>query len=207
MDPIARLNIPLDTTPEQNARLAALQVTFAAACNWLAPRVQSTRIWNRVTLHHLYYRQLRTEFPALGSQMACNAIYSVSRTCRLVFQNPASPFNLARLGDRPLPMLRFTDRAPVYFDRHTLSVRAGRLSMFTLDGRIRFLLSLRPADEAALRDGKLREISLSRRGEGVYQLSFLFGAVAELPGSSREASTSEPVQAPIPEYVLVENPA
>jgi hypothetical protein len=132
------LRIPLNTTPEQARRLMALQAGFAQVCNALAPIVQQTRVWSRVALHHLAYRQLRERFPGMGSQMVCNAIYSVSRTCRLVYQHPNSPFSLARLGEKPLPLLRFADNCPVYFDRHTLSVKGGQLSMFTLDGRMRF---------------------------------------------------------------------
>jgi len=73
-----------------------------------------------------------------GFAQVCNAIYSVSRTCRVVFQHLQSLFNLTRLGDRALPLLQYTDTCPVYFDRHTLSVKGGQLSMYTLDGRMLF---------------------------------------------------------------------
>ena len=147
------LSIPLDTSPEQVQRVLALQQGFAQVCNALAAVVQQTRVWNRVALHHLTYRQMREQFPQMGSQMVCNAIYSVSRTCRMVFQHPQSPFHLSRLGDKPLPLLRFADSCPVYFDRHTLSLKAGQLSMFTLDGRMRFQLALGAEAEEALRVG------------------------------------------------------
>ncbi len=103
------LCIPLHAEPKAQQRLLDLQRGFARVCNALAPLVQQTRVWNRVALHHLAYRQLREQFPEMGSQMVCNAIYSVSRTGRLVFQHPQSPFSLARLGDKPLPLLRFTE--------------------------------------------------------------------------------------------------
>ena len=73
----ALLRIPLETTPAQVQRLLQLQQGFAQLCNALAPLVQQTRVWNRVALHHLAYRQLREAFPQMGSQMVCNAIYSV----------------------------------------------------------------------------------------------------------------------------------
>ena len=194
------LRIPLNTTPEQLVRLQALQVAFARVCNALAPTVQQTRVWNRVALHHLTYRSLRVQFPEMGSQMVCNAIYSVSRTCRLVLQHPQSPFNLARLGGKPLPLLRFSETCPVYFDRHTLSVKAGQLSMYTLDGRMRFALALKPEDEATFNEKKLREIVLSARPEGGFQLSFLFS----------DGQQDEPIEpavdsgAEVPEYVMIE---
>src|SRR5437868_1465491 len=96
------LRVPLQASPEQAAKLRDLQAAFAQACNALAPLVQRTRIWNRVALHHMAYKPLREQFPQMGSQMVCNAIYSVSRHCRMLFQTPASPFHLAKLGDKPL---------------------------------------------------------------------------------------------------------
>ncbi|MBY0454649.1 MAG: hypothetical protein K2Q11_07190 [Burkholderiaceae bacterium] len=195
------LCIPLNASPEQAQRLLALQQGFAQVCNALAPLVQSTRVWNRVALHHLAYRQLREQFPDMGSQMVCNAIYSVSRTSRMVFQHPASPFYLARLGNKPLPLLRFADSCPVYFDRHTLSIKAGQLSMFTLDGRMRFQLALRPEDENSFHTRKLREIVLARRSDGVYQLSFL---LANEQGSAEAPPSAEAGDGEIPEYVMLE---
>lgn len=195
------LRIPLNGSPEQLSSLLALQQAFAQVCNALAPLVQQTRCWNRVTLHHLAYKQLRDKFPAIGSQMVCNAIYSVSRTGRLVFQHPASPFNLSRLGDKPLPQLRFTDSCPVYFDRHTLSVKDRQLSMYTLEGRIRFHLALRAEDEANFHEKKLREIVLSRTAAGGFELSFQFSAPLEDDGAGAAQDND---LGEIPEYVLVE---
>ena len=195
------LSIPLYTSPEQVQRLLALQQGFAQVCNALAAVVQQTRVWNRVALHHLTYRQMREQFPQMGSQMVCNAIYSVSRTCRMVFQHPQSPFHLSRLGDKPLPLLRFADSCPVYFDRHTLSLKAGQLSMFTLDGRMRFQLALGAEAEEAFQKRKLREIVLSRASGDRYTLSFVFSD-SEIEASSSPVSVSE--EAEIPEYVMVE---
>lgn len=195
------LSIPLDTSPEQVQRLLALQQGFAQVCNALAAVVQQTRVWNRVALHHLTYRQMREQFPQMGSQMVCNAIYSVSRTCRMVFQHPQSPFHLSQLGDKPLPLLRFADSCPVYFDRHTLSLKAGQLSMFTLDGRMRFQLALGAEAEEAFQKRKLREIVLSRASGDRYTLSFVFSD-SEIEASSSPVSVSE--EAEIPEYVMVD---
>ncbi|MDD5478455.1 hypothetical protein [Rhodoferax sp.] len=194
------LRIPLNTNAEQHARLAQLQSAFAGVCNALAPTVQQTKVWNRVALHHLKYKALREQFPDMGSQMVCNAIYSVSRTCRTVFQHPSSPFNLARLGDKLLPLLKFSDNCPVYFDRHTLSVNKGQLSMYTLDGRLRFALALSAENEADFVTKKLREIVLSRRPDGMFELVFQFGVEpADSLAQSKMSTDSE-----FPEYVVVE---
>lgn len=198
------LRLRLDTSPEQKTRLLALQAAFARLCNALAPIVRDTRCWNRVALHHMAYKSLREQFPEIGSQMVCNAIYSVCRTSRLVYQHPKSPFNLARLGERPLPLLRFSESCPVYFDRHTLSLKAGQLSMYTLDGRMRFQLTLRPEDEAAFHEHKLREIVLARQADGSFELSFRF-ADADAGALRDEAAQASPDE--IPEYLMIEETA
>jgi hypothetical protein len=171
----SRVSVALDATPEQFERLLALQRAFAEVCNALAPLVQSSRVWNRVALHHMAYRSLRERFPALGSQMVCNAIYSVSRACRLVFQTPGSPFHVSKLADRPLPLLNFTATAPVYFDRHTLSLKPNELSMFTLDGRLRFQLAIDPSLAERFRHERLRELVLARGVGQRFVLTFHFG--------------------------------
>jgi hypothetical protein len=190
----------------------ALQKVFAQVCNQLAPEVSRTRVWNRVALHHLHYRSLRVQYPALGSQMVCNAIYAVSRTARLVFQSPASPFNVQKMGERPLPALRFADTCPVYFDRHTLSLKVGKLSLFTLDGRMQFELTLAPEQLALFETGKLREVVLSRGADGVFVLSFwlesgqALAEGADLPEGQEADALPAPVGQGllIPDYVSVE---
>jgi hypothetical protein len=193
------LHIRLETTPAQHAKLLELQAAFAQVCNALAPVVQQTGCWNRVALHHLAYRNMREQFPALGSQMICNALYSVSRASRWVYQHPSSPFNLTRLAGRPLPRLEFLPESPVYFDRHTLSLRDGIASMYTLDGRMRFNLPLAPADEQRFRTARLREVVLQHR-DNQFQLSFTFGddAADPLTSAQREAAADE-----MPHYLLV----
>ena len=208
------VSIALSTTAEQTARLRALQIAFAEVCNALVPTVRETRIWNRVTLHHMTYKALRERFPALGSQMVCNAIYSVSRSCRMVFQSAGSPFHLSVLGDKPLPMMRFMDTSPVYFDRHTLSLKSGQVSMYTLDGRMRFQLILRPEDEAAFHHRKLVEIVLKRSGEA-FSLNFRFGEamgaenvlLSEVPGAPQSTSEeTDPAHDLTPELASVSRP-
>jgi len=201
----AQVRVRLTVTPDQAERLRALQQAFAQACNLLAPVVREHRCWNRVALHHLAYRQLREALPALGSQMACNAIYSVCRAARLVFQHPKSPFHVGQWGEKPLPLLRFADNCPVYFDRHTLSVRNGRVSLFTLDGRLRFDLALRPQDEAAFHSMRLLEVVLAQREGGTYELTFLL----QDPHQADPTAAAKPLGDPAdwPEYLMVEETA
>lgn len=196
----SRASIALHLNDAQRQRLVALQQAFARACNALAPKVRETRCWNRVALHHMAYKQLREQFPELGSQMVCNAIYSVSRSARLVYQHRASPFNVQRLGEGALPLLQFADSSPVYFDRHTLSLKEGVLSLFTLDGRMRFDVRMASDVEALLHEGRLREVVLARRGEG-FELSFAFSQGEDEPeAEALEADANGPQW---PEYLLV----
>jgi len=176
------LSVALTATPEQQARLQDLQRAFAQVCNALAPVVQQSRCWNRVALHHLTYRQLREQFPAMGSQMVCNAIYSVSRAARLVYQHPQSPFCVGRGSGGAevlLPRLVFLPSAPVYFDRHTLSIKPNQLSMYTLDGRMRFQLTLADDVTALFGSNRLREILLTQRPDGQFVLGFVLSAKSE----------------------------
>jgi hypothetical protein len=176
------LSIQLRLTETERARLVALQQAFAEICNTLVPIVRQTRCWNRVGLHHLAYHALRARFPRMGSQMVCNAIYSVSRAYRRV----------PKKSDAPLPQLEFLSSAPVFFDRHTVSLRDHRISIYTLDGRIRFGFAMPPEVLRVFSSERLREIVLHRQGE-TFSLSFhMQGAVDPETGSGE-----------LPEYLVL----
>lgn len=192
----SNLILVLNTQPDQYARLRQLQIAFAAACNTVAPVARENRCWSRVALHHLVYRDLRELHPQLGSQMACNVIYSVARTYRAILNNPLSPWNLQRGIHRALPVLNFLDDAPVYFDRHTLSVRGKIMSMFSLDGRLKFELNVSEEDARRFGQDPLREIVL-RQANDRFVLQFLFATGEE---------TKIPPNSDLPEYVIVTEP-
>ena len=196
MQTVDCVQVVLNVPPEHVERLRRLQAEFAAACNAVAPVAQANRCWNRVALHHLVYRELREKFPALGSQMACNAVYSVARMYRALLSNPQSPWNLDSRPSQPLPLVRFLDDAPVYFDRHTLSLKGCMLSMFTLDGRLRFEIALAPDAVERFATNALREIVLLRVNEK-YMLQFFFGEKLALPGAGEESA--------VPGYVAVQS--
>jgi len=194
-----RLRVRLPGNADQQQRLLDLRALFTQACNALAPMVQQTRCWNRVALHHMAYKPLRERFPQLGSQMACNVIYSVSRAARLAYQHPGSPYSVARNPGKPLPMLFFRGPVPVYFDRHTLSLKDGAVSLFTLDGRMRFQVDLSPDVERRFREDKLREIVLAQGADGDWALTFDFAPVSE--------SDSQDTSPDWPQYLVVSNAA
>ena len=201
------IRVPLNTSQEQRARLCELRAVFAQVCNALAPQVQQSRVWNRVALHHLHYRALREKFPELGSQMVCNAIYAVSKMARLIYQHPESPYNLSRRPGQSLPLLKFADSCPVYFDRHTMSIKPGQLSLYTMDGRMRFELALEAEKLALFDTAKLREVVLNERLDHTFELSFYLDSPDQPAPADEEgevqASDAGSV-ASIPEYVSVE---
>lgn len=194
------IRIPLEVDLDQLQRLTALQAAFAQVCNALAPMVQSTRCWNRVALHHMAYRSLREQFPEMGSQMVCNAIYSVSRASRQIYQHPQSAFNIAKLGDGPLPLLQFEPNCPVYFDRHTLSIKGHQLSMYTLDGRMRFDLDVAPEVQAAFAEKKLREMVLTIAPSGGFEFAMTLEDARSDEIDESDVAGDEPVTG----YVVVE---
>jgi putative transposase len=151
-------SIRLDVTREQAAALGALRSAYTQACNRLVPIVCEHRVWNRVGLHQRAYRSLRHSSP-LGSQMVCNAIFSVCKAYR-------AQRALGRIGrDEPVPTLRF-DRASVHYDKRTYTIKADGVSLNTLKGRLslpwipaahqRWILQSGTAKEAelVLRDGQ-----------------------------------------------------
>lgn len=122
------ISLKLLTTAEQSAALAALVETFANACNAIVPYTQAHRCWNRVALHHLSYYAVRESFPALGSQMVCQAIHRVADAYKTLKANKGIE------KDKPILAIAFKPTS-VTFDKRTYSIKADTLSLFTLAGR------------------------------------------------------------------------
>jgi hypothetical protein len=193
MNSIVHITLAMDAP--MRARLDRLRIEFAKACNWVAPIAQANHCWNRVALHHLSYHGLREAFPELGSQMACNAIYAVCRSYRLLLSHPQSPYFGQKLAEGQLPYLAFLDHSPVFFDRHTLSLQKNVLSLFTLEGRLRFGIALNEVDEKRFRTEKLREIQLlSQNSE--YVMTMLFG-------EALDKNAEHDAEGVWPDYVLL----
>jgi hypothetical protein len=191
------VRIPLVTTPQQFAQLEELQLVFTKVCNAIAPEVQRTRVWNRVVMHHMHYKSLREKFPELGSQMACNAIYAVSRTSRMLFQMPTSPFSLNKLGSQQLPLIRFENNCPVFFDRHTLSFNGTTLSLFTLKGRIKFDIKKNNIKINFEILDNIQEIFLIK-SDFLYELNFIYKV-----NSLKEKNKDENNKFEMPDYLRI----
>lgn len=157
-------SIRLSASPQQDAALRALQHAYADACNRLVPIVREKRVWNRVALHNLAYSMLRSATP-LGSQMCCNAIFSV---CKAYKAQKA----LGRIRkDRPVPEIRF-DRASVHFDKRTYTIKDETVSLYTLDGRIVVPMRMGEHQRRLLSSGKPKEAELVLR-KGVWYFNLV----------------------------------
>lgn len=207
--------VVLDTSVEQAERLDILKLTFTEVCNAIAPIAQENRCWNRVALHHLVYRQMRDQYPQLGSQMVCNAVYSVCRIAKIVYQNPKSPFYIGKSSENKIPLIKFEESCPVYFDRHTLSMTKSGVSMYTLDGRIKFEMSMDEEKNKLFRQTKLLEIILIKNNCDKYALRFVFddvtkdedmnvGNIVNISGIKKSDEYSNPIDTNmLPEFVNI----
>jgi IS605 OrfB family transposase len=156
-------SIHLNVSPDQAAALTALQSAYADACNRLVPTVTEHRCWNRVALHQLSYARLRKETP-LGSQMVCNAIFSVCKAYQ-------AQKELGRIKkDAPVPAIRF-DRASVHFDKRTYTLKGDNLSLYTLSGRIAVKMVMGAHQRRIIASGKAKEAELvCRKGRWYFNL-------------------------------------
>ncbi|HVS46775.1 MAG TPA: transposase, partial [Verrucomicrobiae bacterium] len=141
--------IRLAPTDEQSEKMARLQATFAAACNAVAELAFAQKCSNRVKLHHLAYYAVRERFPALGSQMACNAIAAVARSLKA-----------HRANGRPWQTIGFRSDASVHVDARTFGLCGAVASLFTMAGRERVHLRIGRFQQAYLDRGRVREAEL-----------------------------------------------
>jgi hypothetical protein len=104
----------------------------------------------------------------------------------MLYQLPNAPW-AGSGSDVQLPLIRFAESAPVYFDRHTLTVKPGLLSLFTMEGRLRFQLKLDEQFTQRFADLRLREVVLMNQGEQYsLQFSFLDEGEVEAPDARDE---------------------
>jgi IS605 OrfB family transposase len=156
-------SIRLDVTPEQAAALVAVRIAYAGACNRLVPLVREHRLWNRVGLHQRSYVMLREATP-LGSQMCCNAIFSVCKAYR-------AQKELGRISkDAPVPAIRF-DQGSVHYDKRTYTIKGDTVSLNTLSGRIIVPMMLGEHQRHILASGTPKEAELVfRKGKWFFNL-------------------------------------
>lgn len=167
------ISISLDTLQEQEQDLLDLQESFCFACNSIVPRVVEYRCWNRVALHKLTYSKVRAISP-LGSQMVCNAIFSVCKA----YKNR----NILKIDE--VPTIRFHQNRSVHFDKRTYSIRGNILSLYTLNGRIRVPMRMGSYQKHYFSQGIPKEAELIRRKGRWY-----FNLVLDMPKPQQTEST------------------
>jgi IS605 OrfB family transposase len=158
------VSIRLDVGGTQSQWLGTLRAAYADACNRLVPIVRQHRLWNRVTLHHRVYSVLREATP-LGSQMCCNAIFSVCKAYKA-----QKALGKIKKG-KPVPEIRF-ERASVHFDKRTYSLKDNHLSLYTLNGRMSVRVLLGEHQRRVLTSGQPKEGELILR-EGVWYFNLV----------------------------------
>ena len=166
------VQLQLTPPPELAAQLIQLQASFADACNAISVVAANNKCWNRVTLHHLVYHDMRDKFSELGSQMVCNAIYAVSRAYRIVHAQQV--LKNSKVDPTSAQMkIAFLASSPVFFDKKTMSLTKNKLSLFTMQGRIYFDVEISKEDQETFLSGKIKEVTLQNQGQA-FILSFHF---------------------------------
>jgi putative transposase len=143
------ISIRLETNKEQSQKLLALREAFLSVCNQLTQPAMENRCWNRVALHHLSYSKTRANSP-LGSQMVCNAIFSVCKAY--------AALNIVK--DEAVPQIRFHKNRSIHFDKRTYSIKGDCLSLYTLDGRVTVKMRLGSFQQGYFSQGKPKEAEL-----------------------------------------------
>ncbi len=154
------ISIKLRMSQEQPKQLSDLRDAFLGACNHIVPFAVEHRCWNRVALHNLSYSKVRT-LTQLGSQMVCNAIFSVCKAYK----------NKCILKGDTIPTIRFHKNRSVHFDKRTYSIKNTTLSLYTLQGRIRVEMQMSPFQQTYFSQGIPKEAELTfRKGEWYFNL-------------------------------------
>jgi IS605 OrfB family transposase len=154
-------SIKLVYTQEDALLLKLLRQEYIAACNFIVPEVIKNRCWNRFALHKLVYNQLRS-FSKLGSQMVCNAIFSVCKAYK-------AQKELGKIKkDDPVPNITF-NKGSIHFDKKTYTLtKSGELSLYTLEGRIKVTFQLGNHQKKLLENGTPKEAELIFRNGNWY---------------------------------------
>ncbi len=154
------ISIKLQLTKDQYDRLAALRDEFLFACNQVVPFAVEHRCWNRVALHNFSYSKVRAS-SKLGSQMICNAIFSVCKAYK----------NRCILKDETIPSIRFHKNRSIHFDKRTYSLKGNILSLYTLKGRIRVQMEMGQFQQLYFSKGIPKEAELIfKKGQWYFNL-------------------------------------
>ncbi len=112
--------VRLVVSPEDSVKLLETHALYRDACNFVVPFVcknKESRLWQRFALHKAVYSKIRETFPALGAQLACNVIRSVSSAYKTELANHPQ-----QLQQSELKAIRFKNPS-VHLDKNTITYR------------------------------------------------------------------------------------
>ena len=148
---------------EQTARkLEKTRLLYRDACNFLVQfvcRDPNERNWQRYNLHHSAYYALRAAKPKLGSQLACNAIRSVSSAYKTELTN-----HPRKNKEEPLKEIVFKNPS-IHLDKNTIRYNSDmtEATVFTVEGREELRLCPGDFQKRLLETGKRKESNLVYR--------------------------------------------
>ena len=157
--------VRLVVSPEDSVKLSETQALYREACNFVVPIVcknKESRLWQRFSLHRAAYSKVREMFPALGSQLACNVIRSVSSAYKTELANHPE-----QLKESELKTIRFKNPS-VHLDKNTITYcDNGTVRLYTLRGRAKATLAPGDYQRLLLASGTRKESNLVlHRGYG-----------------------------------------
>jgi len=133
----------LFVSPDERRMLFATMERYNAACNAVSPVAFSERQFSNIGLQTRLYRHVRETF-GLSAQMAQLAIRKVASSYRstkeaIKEQNKV----LAALGKplKSLTELSFREHGAICYDARVLSIGRNRVSIWTLEGRVKLRYS------------------------------------------------------------------
>ena len=120
-------------------KLHKTRLLYRDACNFLVKYVcrdANERNWQRYNLHHAAYYDLRSALPVLGSQLACNAIRSVSSAYKTELTN-----HPRKNKEEPLKEIVFKNPS-IHLDKNTIRYQSDmtEATVFTVEGRVKVRL-------------------------------------------------------------------
>lgn len=129
----------LFASPDERRMLFATMERYNAACTAISPVAFSERQFSNIGLQKRLYRHVRETF-GLSAQMAQLAIRKVAGSYRSTIEAIKAKNKILRALGKPLrslPELSFREHGSICYDARILSLGRNRVSIWTLEGRIK----------------------------------------------------------------------
>ncbi|WP_292364487.1 MULTISPECIES: RNA-guided endonuclease InsQ/TnpB family protein [unclassified Methanoculleus] len=133
----------LVASPAERQMLFATMERYNAACNAVSPVAFSERQFSNIGLQNRLYRHVRETF-GLSAQMAQLAIRKVAGSYRSTREAIKEQNKVLAVLGKPLKIftkLSFREHGAICYDARVLSIGQSRVSIWTLDGRIKLWYS------------------------------------------------------------------